>query len=68
MPETILRVHSFWKHYLEYGNTLAFKPRFEIINDDVKLIKNPVVSNKDYQNYINHLTFIHQQYHHLLNE
>ena len=34
MPETILRVHSFWKHYLEYGNTLAFKPRFEIINDD----------------------------------
>ncbi|HZG04588.1 MAG TPA: SGNH/GDSL hydrolase family protein [Streptomyces sp.] len=28
VPETIARVHSYWKHYFEYGNTLAFKPRF----------------------------------------
>ena len=61
VPETILRIHSFWKHYLEYGNTLAFKPRFEIINDDIQLVKNPVISNKDYQNYINHLAFIQKK-------
>jgi hypothetical protein len=28
VPETICRVHSYWKHYLEFGNTFAFKPRF----------------------------------------
>jgi hypothetical protein len=27
VPETILRIHSFWKHYLEYGNVLSFKPK-----------------------------------------
>lgn len=28
VPETMARIHSSWKHYFEYGNTLAFKPRF----------------------------------------
>lgn len=28
VPETICRVQSYWKHYLEFGNTFAFKPRF----------------------------------------
>ena len=30
VPETIVRIHSYWKHYFEYGNILAFKPRFRI--------------------------------------
>jgi hypothetical protein len=30
VPETICRIHSSWKHYLEFGNTLAFKPRFRL--------------------------------------
>ncbi|HEY3749882.1 MAG TPA: hypothetical protein VGL80_11810 [Pseudonocardiaceae bacterium] len=30
VPETIARVHSYWKHYFEYGNVLAFKPRFTL--------------------------------------
>lgn len=30
VPETICRVQSYWKHYLEFGNTFAFKPRFEL--------------------------------------
>lgn len=33
VPETICRVQSYWKHYLEFGNTFAFKPRFELNND-----------------------------------
>jgi hypothetical protein len=33
VPETICRVQSYWKHYLEFGNTFAFKPRFELTND-----------------------------------
>jgi hypothetical protein len=30
VPETICRVQSYWKHYLEFGNTFAFKPRFRL--------------------------------------
>jgi len=30
VPETMARVHSYWKHYFEYGNVLAFKPRFTL--------------------------------------
>ncbi|HEX6344995.1 hypothetical protein [Umezawaea sp.] len=30
VPETVARVHSYWKHYFEYGNVLAFKPRFTL--------------------------------------
>lgn len=32
VPETISRVHSYWRHYFEYGNILAFKPRFTLEN------------------------------------
>ena len=30
VPETICRIQSCWKHYLEFGNTFAFKPRFKL--------------------------------------
>jgi hypothetical protein len=30
VPETICRIQSRWKHYLEFGNTFAFKPRYEL--------------------------------------
>lgn len=30
VPETICRIQSFWKHYLEFGNHLAFKPKVEL--------------------------------------
>jgi len=36
VPETIARIHSYWRHYFEYGNTLAFKPRFMIENGRLK--------------------------------
>ncbi len=35
VPETVARVHSYWKHYFEYGNTLAFKPMFVLKDDDL---------------------------------
>ena len=40
VPETICRIQSTWKHYFEYGNVLAFKPRFIIENGELKLIEN----------------------------
>lgn len=40
VPGTIQRNLSCWKHYSEFGNPLAFKPRFVISNGKLKLIKN----------------------------
>ncbi len=43
VPETICRVHSYWKHYLEFGNTFAFKPRFRLTkNNELELLENPI--------------------------
>ena len=29
VPETISRIHSYWKHYSEFGNKFGFKPIFK---------------------------------------
>jgi hypothetical protein len=43
VPETISRVLSVWKHFSEYGNTFAFKPKFSLSDkDELALIENPV--------------------------
>jgi hypothetical protein len=40
VPSTIVRILCVWKHYNEFGNTLAFKPRFDLKNGELTLIKN----------------------------
>lgn len=40
VPETISRIHSYWKHYLEFGNILGFKPKFTIKNKKIILNTN----------------------------
>lgn len=52
VPETICRIQSYWKHYLEFGNTFAFKPRF-ILDPDGRLIllDNLVRSAEDFASY-----------------
>ncbi|MBI3126035.1 MAG: hypothetical protein HYZ11_00335 [Candidatus Tectomicrobia bacterium] len=42
VPQGIARNLSVWKHYNEFGNVLAFKPRFEIENGRLRLIPNPI--------------------------
>ena len=42
VPETICRIQSHWKHYLEFGNIHAFKPLFVIRRGKLKLIPNPL--------------------------
>lgn len=42
VPETIARVLSTWKHYFEYGNTLAFKPKFKFSNGKLEYINSPI--------------------------
>ena len=46
VPETICRIHSTWKHYLEFGNILGFKPRFEHDENGVLQIRRNVISGK----------------------
>lgn len=50
VPETILRIHSQWKHFLEYGNILAFKPSFKLSNQYLKKQNNPIQKIQDFRN------------------
>ena len=38
VPETIARIHSYWKHYREFGNILAFKPINKINKNKIKIL------------------------------
>jgi hypothetical protein len=49
VPETVCRVQSCWKHYLEFGNTFAFKPRFVLdAAGRLALVPNPVQDARDF--------------------
>lgn len=49
--ETITRVHAYWKHYSEYGNVLAFKPRFELAGEHLVLHPSAVQKPADFATY-----------------
>ena len=51
VPETISRIHSYWRHYFEYGNILAFKPRFRIENGELREFPSAIRSPEDFQSY-----------------
>lgn len=40
VPETLIRILSVWKHYVEYGNTLGIKPRYELKEGKLRLLRN----------------------------
>ena len=45
VPEHISRVQSEWKHYSEFGNIHAFKPKFYLKNNKLILKKNSLSAN-----------------------
>lgn len=51
VPDTISRILSMWKHYYEYGNTFAFKPRFVLKNKKISLIDNVINDESKFCNY-----------------
>ena len=55
VPDTISRILSVWKHYHEYGNTFAFKPRFIIKNRNLELVKNPIDDEAKFYDYKKYL-------------
>ena len=48
VPETINRINSIWKHFLEFRNIYAFKPTFFLDKKKLKLRKNPIKDKKDF--------------------
>ena len=55
VPETICRIQTTWKHYSEYGNTFAFKPRFVLNGDQLIYKKNLIDKKEKYLKYANYL-------------
>ena len=37
VPETIARINSYWKHYREFGNVMAFKPIYILQKNTLKI-------------------------------
>ncbi|MFD9820364.1 hypothetical protein [Streptomyces violascens] len=60
VPETIARVQSAWKHYFEYGNTLAFKPRYTLGPDGLVLHPSVIRRPEDYFDYGRHLPVLRE--------
>jgi len=55
VPETICRVQSAWKHYSEYGNVFAFKPRFVLEENGLVLIPNIINTKEKFFKYEDYL-------------
>jgi hypothetical protein len=49
VPSTIVRCLCVWKHYNEYGNTLGFKPRYDLKDGNLVLIENVVKEERDFR-------------------
>lgn len=60
VPETISRILCTWKHYSEYGNTFAFKPRFQLQTNQLTLLPNKMKSLDDFINWHFHEKEINQ--------
>lgn len=50
VPETICRIQSQWKHFLEFGNINGFKPKFFLKKNKLYLIKNPLSKKTQIRN------------------
>ena len=60
VPDTISRILSMWKHYYEYGNTFGFKPKFKIYDGNLELLKNPINTEKKFDEYEKFLRYIQE--------
>lgn len=44
---SIPRLGSMWKHYYEFGNTFAVKPKYKLEDGDMKLIPTPINNREE---------------------
>lgn len=61
VPDTICRIMSYWKHYYEYGNTFAFKPKFVLNKDKLQLLQNKIDKESKFYNYQKYLDEIKKE-------
>ena len=61
VPSTIVRILCIWKHYNEFGNTFGFKPRFDIVDGKLVLIKNYIDKESKFLNYKNYIPEIREK-------
>lgn len=61
VPDTISRIMSYWKHYYEYGNTFAFKPKFKLDNGKLILLPNKIDDPKKFDTVENYLKEIQKE-------
>ena len=50
VPETICRIQSSWKHYLEFGNLHGFKPYCSLKKNKILINKNILKKNTAFKN------------------
>ena len=50
VPETIVRIQTRWKHYVEFGNINGFKPRYYLKGKKLLLKKNPITKRTNIKN------------------
>ncbi len=50
VPETICRIQSSWKNYIEFGNVHGFKPCVKLENNNLKFNQNPLSKNDGFAN------------------
>lgn len=61
VPETIVRIHSAWRHYSEYGNTFAFKPRFRLRGGELELLPNVIDTADGFARYRDQLPVLRER-------
>ena len=60
VPSTIARILSVWKHYNEFGNLFAFKPRYVLEGDALRLLPNPIDRREKFFALHEHLPLVQQ--------
>ncbi len=61
VPETLSRCLCSWKHYHEFNNIYAFKPKFNINNKKLILMKNPIKEISSFNKIINLINKLKQK-------
>jgi hypothetical protein len=61
---SIARILSVWKHYQEFGNVLAVKPRYTRRNGDLELIETPIDEKEDLLDLEAHADFLQENDYH----
>lgn len=60
----IPRLVSVWKHYFEFGNTFAVKPRFKLNKNNLSLVKSPISTKSEILDLSTHKQYLREHDHH----